>query len=131
MFGFHGFDEFVGVLKFLIFWSFVLALILGLAVGPRYIRSRDRQRIGLETLNQCVVACNFADPVAEIAKPIHEQVQPKPPGTGQVIGDGLGQIDEPRQLAVRSRPRGKTETASDQRGARARVRQVHALAWDH
>jgi hypothetical protein len=45
MLGFHGFDEFVGVLKFLIFWSFVLALILGLAVGPRYIRSRDRQRM--------------------------------------------------------------------------------------
>ncbi len=29
----------------LIFWAFVLALVLGLAIGPRYIRSRERQRL--------------------------------------------------------------------------------------
>jgi len=43
--GIPGFEEFAGVLKFLIFWGFVLALIMGLAIGPRYLRSRDRQRM--------------------------------------------------------------------------------------
>jgi hypothetical protein len=33
------------IIQSLIFWGFVLALILGLAVGPRYIRSRERQRL--------------------------------------------------------------------------------------
>jgi hypothetical protein len=35
---------FTGVLQGLIFWLFVLALVLGLAVLPRYFRSRDRQK---------------------------------------------------------------------------------------
>ena len=39
------FAMFTGVLQGLIFWGFVLFLILGLAIGPRYIRSRDRQRL--------------------------------------------------------------------------------------
>jgi len=34
-----------GVLQSLIFWAFVLLLILGLSIGPRYIRSRERQRL--------------------------------------------------------------------------------------
>jgi hypothetical protein len=33
------------VLQSLIFWAFVLLLILGLSIGPRYIRSRERQRL--------------------------------------------------------------------------------------
>jgi Domain of unknown function (DUF6249) len=37
--------ELVGVLQSLIFWGFVLMLILGLAVGPRYLRSRERTRL--------------------------------------------------------------------------------------
>ena len=39
------FAMFTGVLQALIFWGFVLALILGLAIGPRYLRSRERQRL--------------------------------------------------------------------------------------
>jgi hypothetical protein len=35
----------IGVLQSLIFWGFVLMLILGLAVGPRYLRSRERTRL--------------------------------------------------------------------------------------
>jgi hypothetical protein len=35
---------FTGVLQGLIFWLFVLALVLGLFVLPRYFRSRDRQK---------------------------------------------------------------------------------------
>src|SRR5450631_895670 len=34
-----------GVLQSLIFWVFVLMLILGLSIGPRYIRSRERARL--------------------------------------------------------------------------------------
>jgi hypothetical protein len=34
-----------GVLQSLIFWGFVLLLILGLSIGPRYIRSRERTRL--------------------------------------------------------------------------------------
>jgi hypothetical protein len=34
-----------GVMQSLIFWGFVLALVLGLAIGPRYIRSRERTRL--------------------------------------------------------------------------------------
>jgi hypothetical protein len=34
-----------GILQSLIFWTFVLLLILGLAIGPRYIRSRERTRL--------------------------------------------------------------------------------------
>lgn len=34
-----------GVLQSLIFWGFVLALILGLSVGPRWIRARERTRL--------------------------------------------------------------------------------------
>jgi hypothetical protein len=34
-----------GILQSLIFWLFVLALVLGLAIGPRYIRSRERRRL--------------------------------------------------------------------------------------
>ena len=34
-----------GVLESLIFWGFVLALILGLSIGPRYLRSRERTRL--------------------------------------------------------------------------------------
>ncbi|HVM99967.1 MAG TPA: DUF6249 domain-containing protein [Caulobacteraceae bacterium] len=33
------------ILQSLIFWTFVLALILGLALGPRYLRSRERRRL--------------------------------------------------------------------------------------
>lgn len=39
------FAMFTGVLQGLIFWVFVLFLVLGLAVGPRYLRSRERQRV--------------------------------------------------------------------------------------
>ncbi len=35
---------FTGVLQGLIFWAFVLALVLGLVLVPRYLRSRDRQK---------------------------------------------------------------------------------------
>jgi Domain of unknown function (DUF6249) len=34
-----------GVLQSLIFWVFVLVLILGLSIGPRYIRSRERRQL--------------------------------------------------------------------------------------
>ena len=34
-----------GTLQSLMFWAFVLILVLGLALGPRYIRSRERQRL--------------------------------------------------------------------------------------
>ena len=34
-----------GVLQSLIFWGFVLMLILGLSVGPRWIRARERTRL--------------------------------------------------------------------------------------
>src|ERR1700761_5663680 len=32
-------------LQSLIFWMFVLALVLGLSLGPRYLRSRERTRL--------------------------------------------------------------------------------------
>src|SRR5580692_8891153 len=35
----------ISVVQSLIFWGFVLMLILGLAIGPRYIRSRERTRL--------------------------------------------------------------------------------------
>jgi hypothetical protein len=35
----------MGALQGLMFWTFVLCLVLGLALGPRYIRSRDRQKL--------------------------------------------------------------------------------------
>jgi hypothetical protein len=38
-------DHVAAVLTTLIFWGFVLALVLGLAIGPRYIRSRERQKL--------------------------------------------------------------------------------------
>ena len=38
-------DAVFGIAQSLIFWVFVLALILGLALGPRYLRSRERQRL--------------------------------------------------------------------------------------
>ena len=34
-----------GTVETLIFWMFVLALVLGLALGPRIIRSRERQKL--------------------------------------------------------------------------------------
>jgi hypothetical protein len=34
-----------GAFAQLVFWLFVLLLVLGLALGPRYIRSRERQRL--------------------------------------------------------------------------------------
>jgi hypothetical protein len=34
-----------GALQGLLFWVFLLLLILGLALGPRYLRSRDRQKL--------------------------------------------------------------------------------------
>jgi hypothetical protein len=34
-----------GVLQSLIFWGFVLVLILGLSIGPRYLRSRERRQL--------------------------------------------------------------------------------------
>src|SRR5579863_9255576 len=33
------------LLQGLFFWTFVLVLVLGLALGPKYIRSRERQRV--------------------------------------------------------------------------------------
>ncbi len=50
-----------GVLVTLIFWGFVLALILGLAIGPRYLRSLDRRRM------------------YEVMKLAYEKGQPLPP----------------------------------------------------
>jgi hypothetical protein len=40
-----GGEDVVAITTSLIFWAFVLALVLGLAVGPRYIRSRERQKL--------------------------------------------------------------------------------------
>jgi hypothetical protein len=40
-----GGEDVVAIMTSLIFWAFVLALVLGLAVGPRYIRSRERQKL--------------------------------------------------------------------------------------
>ena len=34
-----------GVAQSFIFWGFILVLVLGLAVGPRYIRSRERGKL--------------------------------------------------------------------------------------
>jgi hypothetical protein len=34
-----------GAFAQLVFWLFILLLVLGLALGPRYIRSRERQRL--------------------------------------------------------------------------------------
>lgn len=34
-----------GIAQSFIFWFFILLLVLGLAVGPRYIRSRERQKL--------------------------------------------------------------------------------------
>ncbi len=34
-----------GAVQLLIFWAFVLVLVLGLALGPRFIRSRERQKL--------------------------------------------------------------------------------------
>lgn len=39
------FEAVMGTLQALLFWAFVLALILGLALGPRYLRSRERQKL--------------------------------------------------------------------------------------
>ena len=33
------------LLQSFFFWTFILVLVLGLALGPRYIRSRERQRV--------------------------------------------------------------------------------------
>jgi hypothetical protein len=40
-----GMEHIEAIAQSLIFWGFVLVLILGLAIGPRYLRSRDRQRL--------------------------------------------------------------------------------------
>jgi len=37
--------DIAATMQTLIFWVFVLVLVLGLAVGPRYIRSRERQKL--------------------------------------------------------------------------------------
>ncbi len=49
------------LLQTLFFWTFILVLVLGLALGPRYIRSRERQR------------------VLELMRVAYEKGQPVPP----------------------------------------------------
>lgn len=34
-----------GIAQSFIFWFFILLLVLGLSIGPRYIRSRERQKL--------------------------------------------------------------------------------------
>jgi hypothetical protein len=42
---FEGMEHIEAIAMNLIFWGFVLLLVLGLALGPRYLRSRERQRL--------------------------------------------------------------------------------------
>jgi Domain of unknown function (DUF6249) len=55
------FAMFTGVITTLIFWGAVVMVILGLAVGPRYLKSRERQRM------------------FEMMKVAYEKDQPVPP----------------------------------------------------
>jgi hypothetical protein len=55
------FAMFTGVITTLIFWGAVVVVILGLAVGPRYLKSRERQRM------------------YEMMKVAYEKDQPVPP----------------------------------------------------
>jgi hypothetical protein len=42
---FPDYGEMAGAMGTLIFWGLIVAMILGLALGPRYIRSRERTRL--------------------------------------------------------------------------------------
>lgn len=45
MFDFAGFRDFAAALETLFFWGAVVLIVLGVTVGPRYIRSRERTRL--------------------------------------------------------------------------------------
>ena len=45
MFDMPGTVMMAGVAQSVIFWGFILVLVLGLAIGPRYIRSRERSKL--------------------------------------------------------------------------------------
>ena len=74
------FAIFGDVLQALIFWGFVLFLILGLAIGPRYIRSRDRQR--LYDLMRVAYEKGQAVPPEVLAALQGEEVEPAAPRVG-------------------------------------------------
>ncbi|HEX3916556.1 MAG TPA: DUF6249 domain-containing protein [Caulobacteraceae bacterium] len=56
-----GMENIEAIAQSLIFWGFVLVLILGLSLGPRYLRSRERQRL------------------YEVMRTAYEKGQPVPP----------------------------------------------------
>ena len=62
-----------GTMESLIFWLFVLALVLGLALGPRIIRSRERQKL------------------YEVMRVAYERGQPVPPE----LFESLSRADNP------------------------------------
>jgi hypothetical protein len=45
MFDLEGVGALTDMMQSLFMWIFILLLVLGLALGPRYIRSRERQRL--------------------------------------------------------------------------------------
>jgi len=45
MIGFSDFGDLADAMGTLIFWSAVVLIVLGLTLGPRYIRSRERERL--------------------------------------------------------------------------------------
>jgi Domain of unknown function (DUF6249) len=45
MFYFPDYGAVAGAMGTLIFWGLIVTMILGLALGPRYIRSRERQKL--------------------------------------------------------------------------------------
>jgi hypothetical protein len=78
------------LLQSLFFWVFILVLVLGLSLGPRYIRSRERQR------------------VYELMRVAYEKGQPVPPEVVAAL------TSEPRDD---SRHRGSPAADSDLRRA--------------
>jgi len=45
MIDFSDFGDVTGAMDTFFFWGFIVLMVLGLALGPRYIRSRERQRL--------------------------------------------------------------------------------------
>lgn len=70
---------FTNVLQGLIFWLFVLALVLGLVLAPRYLRSRDRQK----TIELMRIALEKGQPLPpELIASLTKEPEPRRAGVG-------------------------------------------------
>ena len=72
MIDFPDYGEVAGAMGTLFFWGLIVTMILGLALGPRFIRSRERTKL------------------YDLMRTAYEKGQPVPPGTDRLADQRVG-----------------------------------------